>query len=725
MLRLAKWLILILFANNAAAKCNFPSANFISELSSPKNIKSIEIETPKSRQFNKNFVKILLSKQNIPSDLKSSFDSNVTVNYQFGKCSYKGSIKQHGDWKDHIKLENGNPLRSLKVSLNNGNILNAVKFKLLIPETRGDLNEVLGTVLLRELGFIVPETFQVQTKINNIKTVMLFQEETRKELLERNKKREGPILEGDESMLWSYKNFDAIALEPLSLSRVKNEKWFLKGENSQKITLNAYSKLQQVYLDYTHHIDKRKLAVMLPKDRDDKKFNNYFILLMAMDGLHGLRPHNRQFYYDIFSQKLEPIYYDGNLSFNNEVIIDESILKLIKGNKVDQELAAKLSTFKSSQNIFSEFYKRVLVKKKDATEFYNIALQNILKNTFAIIKKLETLQDLKTTNISFDDQIYKYTDFETQNNIDQIIVTEIRYSNQNYLAKTLNNEEFTLTINEAAELISNNKLGQKRVVYIPKTQNTNSMQIMKKNFPEISGEILHSNGLKISMNKKKKEITFEQNNEFDWILLRDFNLKEWNINFIGIVPNENIITNEQRFNTFGMTGCLNIYNSFFKNTIIKAVHGACEDSVNIVDSKGNLKNIDVKNAYSDAVDIDFSEINIDKIDVNKAGNDCLDVSGGNYKIKKVKMVSCGDKGISVGEKSTLSSNDTNISFAKIAISSKDFSKTNINKANYKNVEYCYEAKQKKIEFGGALLKFDSLLCNEKYIVDENSRVEIK
>ena len=55
----------------------------------------------------------------------------------------------------------------------------------------------------------------------------------------------------------------------------------------------------------------------------------------------------------------------------------------------------------------------------------------------------------------------------------------------------------------------------------------------------------------------------------------------------------------------------------------------------------------------------------------------------------------------------------------------DFSKTNINKANYKNVEYCYEAKQKKIEFGGALLKFDSLLCNEKYIVDENSRVEIK
>ena len=58
--------------------------------------------------------------------------------------------------------------------------MNAVKFKLLIPNTRGDLNEVLGTVILRELGYIAPETFQVRTKINDVSSMMLFQEDARK-----------------------------------------------------------------------------------------------------------------------------------------------------------------------------------------------------------------------------------------------------------------------------------------------------------------------------------------------------------------------------------------------------------------------------------------------------------------------------------------------------------------------------------------------------------------
>ena len=39
------------------------------------------------------------------------------VNYNFEKCKFIGNVRQHGDWKDHIKLEDGNPLRSLKVTL--------------------------------------------------------------------------------------------------------------------------------------------------------------------------------------------------------------------------------------------------------------------------------------------------------------------------------------------------------------------------------------------------------------------------------------------------------------------------------------------------------------------------------------------------------------------------------------------------------------------------------
>ena len=77
-----------------------------------------------------------------------------------------------------------------------------------------------------------------------------------------------------------------------------------------------------------------------------------------------------------------------------------------------------------------------------------------------------------------------------------------------------------------------------------------------------------------------------------------------------------------------MTGCLNFYNTNFKDVAIKVNDGSCEDSLNIVSSYGNLKLISIKNAFADAFDIDFSKIEIENMTVNSAGNDCFDVSVG-------------------------------------------------------------------------------------------------
>ena len=80
---------------------------------------------------------------------------------------------------------------------------------------------------------------------------MLFQEHASKEMLERNKRREGPIFEGDESLLWSFKNYKNFSLEPISLARMINKNWFLKGKSSQHISLYSYRKIQRAYLDYS------------------------------------------------------------------------------------------------------------------------------------------------------------------------------------------------------------------------------------------------------------------------------------------------------------------------------------------------------------------------------------------------------------------------------------------------------------------------------------------
>ena len=80
---------------------------------------------------------------------------------------------------------------------------------------------------------MTPETFQVKTDINGVEAVMLFQEVARKELLERNNRREGPILEGDESILWGD-NYIFNENHEISFSRLENDNWFFQRKMQQK-----------------------------------------------------------------------------------------------------------------------------------------------------------------------------------------------------------------------------------------------------------------------------------------------------------------------------------------------------------------------------------------------------------------------------------------------------------------------------------------------------------
>ena len=146
----------------------------------------------------------------------------------------------------------------------------------------------------------------------------------------------------------------------------------------------------------------------------------------------------------------------------------------------------------------------------------------------------------------------------------------------------------------------------------------------------------------------------------------------------------------------------------------------CEDSVNIVNSTGLIGSILVSGAFADALDIDFSTVDISQVSIDNAGNDCLDVSFGNYKIGLINLLNCDDKGVSVGEGSTLSAKEMHLSGANIGVSSKDLSKVEILNAKFKNVAVCIEVIQKKQEFGGAALQVGNLDCDGIIEVDKHS-----
>ena len=165
------------------------------------------------------------------------------------------------------------------------------------------------------------------------------------------------------------------------------------------------------------------------------------------------------------------------------------------------------------------------------------------------------------------------------------------------------------------------------------------------------------------------------------------------------------------FDLKGLTGCLTFFNSTFENINLSSQDSNCEDSINMVNVKGQINNIQITNSYSDALDIDFSNISIKNIVIKNSKNDCVDVSAGKYNFISLDLDTCGDKGLSIGEESEVIINNINVNNSKLGIASKDGSIANIFNVNLKNVDTCLGAYNKKQEFSGGYIKINKFKCD--------------
>ncbi len=261
-----------------------------------------------------------------------------------------------------------------------------------------------------------------------------------------------------------------------------------------------------------------------------------------------------------------------------------------------------------------------------------------------------------------------------QKRFKQAVINQIRKRDTSGF-RTLSHfgEEQNISDKAAAKLLSGNMLNGVRSVYLPRGRRDAEL---KNNFSRTviaPGLVLkHSPTLRVSSDLRAKTITLFQQEKGDWALFSGANLKDWTINFEGQkILEKNVNSSGQRFNKFGFTGCLNFYNVTFMRTVFSAAGGGCEDSVNIVSSQGFISLGEIRNAFADALDADFSGLEIASLKVMRAGNDCIDVSGGTYLLNNVELFECGDKGISIGEKSDLTARSATISDAKIGFSAKD------------------------------------------------------
>ena len=734
-------------------------------------IERLEIETLNYRDWTVNSIKIITSNTRFVDDIyKKRFKAKITLYFEDGsKCFYTGRIRHSGDQKDHISLHDNYILQSLDVHLDNGNIRGITKFKLLRPNTRGVLEDViLQTQLLRELNYLAPRSIKVRAKINEAESIMLFQEKASKELLEFNNRREGPILEANEKYFWkALKDIPdnqlsnwSVGVVPLHnqsakhlLAKLTNSNLIIKNENLKEVSLNALTKLNLIYLYYSSRFQDEKnkfnyweydldnTLLGLYNKKNIRKLDIYNLILQSTNSTHGLGSNNRKFFWNSFENYFEPINYDANPNINRG-ISNQSFRLPVSENFYEtfDLLSTQIKNVQIKQFTEKLIFSGLDYSMEDVQIKFNKILSNIetLKNNYYsfLSEDLKTHNQLRLTK-NLIDFFYK-----TRNEVDPntYIVKQIGNNNDFFRCETLNQEceKFDLDNINISNLVEGDlSLDDRSYQYLGKSINLEKNKDLKGYTRQKieNTDIYFEKGVELFVNESEKILRIYQRKPGARIFIKNGSLKNYKIDLEGF----NLRENDQNLdlksfppnypiNNTILTGCLTFANMKVEKLLINAINSSCEDTINFINVTGQINKISIINSFSDALDIDFSSLKIDEINIELALNDCADFSAGKYKLGTVNLKSCGDKAISVGEKSLVEVDNLFAYNSNFGIASKDSSIVDIENVELKYLETCYAAYKKKQEFYGGIISIKNAKCSNYYReadIDGSSKIYIK
>lgn len=179
------------------------------------------------------------------------------------------------------------------------------------------------------------------------------------------------------------------------------------------------------------------------------------------------------------------------------------------------------------------------------------------------------------------------------------------------------------------------------------------------------------------------------------------------------------------FEGWTLTGAVNFYESNVKINHTTFYRNECEDALNIIRSDFTLSNSIFDYIYSDAFDSDFSKGKVLSTKFTNIGNDAIDFSGSNILIKDVEIVNANDKGISGGEDSQLTVENTTIKLSNIGLASKDLSIVEVKNCTVTNCNYGVVLLQKKPEYGPSTMILNNvrfLNSKTRLLIEERSTV---
>ena len=782
-------IIVFIYYNNSGIKENFPPKKFFQKIDNIIINKYLgfslfEIDDYlliKIRSLKYSFIKNNLDTIEIQIDQKNldkleterkkkiknkfySFDkfSDAIIKTDQDKVVIK--LRPKGDRSIHWANKKNS---SYKVDLKGDDRLWGLEeFSIQKPITRNYIYEFIFHKLLDFNDLISLKYFFINLKINNIKKgIFAIEEGFSKELIERNRKRNGPIfgLLEEEGVVYPKIFYD-----------LYSKKYWTK--NNPELIEAAYAKLNL--------LKENKIEIDQIFDLD--AWAKFFAVIDYSNALHGSISKSVKLYYNPSSGKFEPIGFDGHFyelnPANSFLIIDfldpskvncnhicydrEWYFRFLKDTNGNPNInfinkyVAQLEKL-SSKKFLADFKKKYL----DEINFFNQQLQteispkdralykglgyfifdkdyldkrsefisNRLKNIIKVKKfktnlennkitffnnKLNSIKRLKqvcNNEVTKDIYVYNGLSINHKKNCKLFFNDkEIQIVKNIDLSKDLDQREyFDITKFSQVNFKNNLYYLNKNLIidkdtYLPKNKDLIINQGVKISIT--NGSIFNSLGSIKFNGTVKNPIKIDGNNNGS-IILRN---NKYTILNTAINNLDNPKLKDEI-----LYGGINIIFSELKIENLNIVNSQSEDAINIISSNSTIKNLNLENSFSDGIDIDFGNVVFKNIFCLNIKNDCFDVSGANIKGEYLYAKNSNDKGISFGENSLGEINKVKLEKNYLGIAVKDGSNLLINESFFSNNEFDVTVFKKKNEYGSAKLEI-----NDKKLTDLNILIGI-
>ena len=340
-------------------------ANFI-------KLDKLELEIP----FEKTLILENLRNESILNGVLPNANTmpKVKTKILFNEKEFRADIRLKGDRKTHFVEKDKS---SYKLELDRDQFIYGVKkFSLQKPRIRNYIHEWIFHELSEDEGIIKIKYDFIKLSINGEdQGLYVIEEGFGKELIERNKRRNGPIFGLDEDIHTTDEN---------PIFEIYNKNYWNRPENSSIVNI-ASKKLQDIF--------DEELSVDEVFDLD--KWAAYFAIIDLTGTYHGSFLKSVKFYYNPINGLFEPIPFDGhrlkpnyhkyNLNYDDRILIDRIQNPIAKEAR---DLTWLKKFFYKDGKINQKFYNLYLsYLNKISSENY---IDNFLNNNLEKIEKINS-----------------------------------------------------------------------------------------------------------------------------------------------------------------------------------------------------------------------------------------------------------------------------------------------------------------------------------------------